>query len=314
MSPSTPHSGEGVRMSLGLLGYKVGMTQVFTPEGTVEPVTVLQVGPCPVLQIRYPSVKDGDREVTKDGYSAVQLGFKDKPRKSATRPEQGHVAAGLKSKRKDARTKAGVKLPPKANCEPQRHVREFRLDRPGGFVTKMTEVGPEQATVTVERIRTTGEGAAKKYEAYPEELTLKVGQVLKVDEVFKDVLAVDVIGTTKGRGTQGVMKRWNFAGLPAAHGAKKVHRQAGSTSSLASNRGSGRPKKGLRRAGRYGNEQVTIRNLTVVKVDAENNLLLVRGGIPGAPGGLVMVRPTNKVGPGSPKAKTKKQEVVAKKK
>jgi large subunit ribosomal protein L3 len=104
------------------------------------------------------------------------------------------------------------------------------------------------------------------------------------------------------------MKRHGFAGLPAAHGAKKVHRQAGSTSSLASNRGSGRPKKGLRRAGRYGNERVTIRNLTLVKVDSENNLLLIRGGIPGAPGGLVMVRPTNKVGPGSPKAKTKKIE------
>lgn len=296
-------------MSLGLLGTKVGMTQVFNPDGTIEPVTVLQVGPCPVLQIRYPSVKDGDRTTAKDGYSAVQLGFQDKPRRNATRPEQGHVAANLKSKRKDARTKAGVKLPPKADCEPQRYIREFRIDRSGPFVDpKATTAGPEQATVKVERIRTSGEGSAKKYEAYSEELTVKVGQVLKVDEVFKDVLAVDVIGTTRGRGTQGVMKRWNFAGLPAAHGAKKVHRQAGSTSSLASNRGSGRPKKGLKRAGRYGNERVTMRNLTLVKVDAENNLLLIRGGIPGAPGGLILVRPTNKVGPGSPKAKTKKSE------
>src|SRR5207248_9897829 len=115
-------------------------------------------------------------------------------------------------------------------------------------------------------------------------------------------------------GFQGVMRRHGFAGLPAAHGAKKVHRQAGSTASLASNRGSGRPKKGLRRAGQYGNERVTIRNLTVVKVDAENNLLLVRGGIPGFPGAVVMVRPTNKVGRGSPKARTRKAEVVAKKK
>ena len=90
--------------------------------------------------------------------------------------------------------------------------------------------------------------------------------------------------------------------------------QAGSTASLGSNRGSGRPKKGLKRAGRYGNERVTIRNLKVVRVDTENNLLLVRGGIPGFAGALVMVRPTNKVGPGSPKAKTKKVEVVAKKK
>src|SRR5439155_15062235 len=129
-----------------------------------------------------------------------------------------------------------------------------------------------------------------------EELTLKVGQVLKVSDVFKDVLAVDVIGTTKGRGTQGVMKRWNFAGMPAAHGHKKVHRQAGSTSSLASNRGSGRPKRGMKRAGRYGNERVTVRNLAVVRIDPDNGLLLVRGAVPGFNGALVQVRPTNKFG------------------
>jgi large subunit ribosomal protein L3 len=232
-------------MPVGLLGYKVGMTQVFTADGSVEPVTVLELGPCPVLQIR---TRD------RDGYSAVQLGFKDKPRKNATRPEQGHVAANLKSKRKEARQKAGVQIPPKADVEPQRHIREFRVDAP----------------------------------------TAEVGQKLTVKDVFDGVAAVDVIGTSKGRGTQGVMKRHNFDGLPAAHGAKKVHRQAGSTSSLCSNRGSGRPKKGLKRAGRYGNSQVTTRNLTVVKVDTENNLLLVRGGVPGHNGAFVMVRPTNK--------------------
>jgi large subunit ribosomal protein L3 len=169
------------------------------------------------------------------------------------------------------------------------------------------------AKITVERIKTTGD-VKQPFQAYPEEMTLEVGKLLTVEQVFKDVLAVDVIGTSKGRGTQGVMKRHNFSGLPAAHGAKKVHRQAGSTASLASNRGSGRPKKGLKRAGRYGNERITIRNLKVVKIDVENNLLLIRGGIPGFPGALVMVRPTNKVGPGSPKAKTKKIEVIAKKK
>ena len=301
-------------MSLGLLGYKVGMTQIFTDAGILEPVTVLQLGPCPVLQIRYPTAKEGNRDVVKDGYSAVQLGFQDKPRRNATRPEQGHVAANLRSKRKEARQKAGVQIPPKADVEPQRYIREFRLDRSGPFLDhKATTATPEQATVKVERIRPTGD-PKKPFEAYSEELTLKVGQILNVNDVFKDVLAVDVIGKSKGRGTQGVMKRHGFAGLPAAHGAKKVHRQAGSTSSLGSNRGTGRPKKGLKRAGRYGNEQVTIRNLTVVKVDADNNLLMVRGGIPGHPGTLIMVRPTNKVGPGSPKAKTKKQEVVAKKK
>jgi large subunit ribosomal protein L3 len=301
-------------MSLGLLGYKVGMTQMFRENGAIEPVTVLQLGPCPVLQIRYPSTKSGNNDVTKDGYAAVQLGFQDKPRRNATRPEQGHVAANLKSKRKDARLKAGVKLPPKADVEPQRFIREFRLEKGAGFVDlKSVKADAEQAVMKVERIRATGD-AKRPFEAYTEDLTVKVGQVLKVDDVFKDILSVDVIGTSKGRGTQGVMKRHGFAGLPAAHGAKKVHRQAGSTSSLASNRGSGRPKKGLKRAGRYGNEQVTIRNLAVVKVDVENNLIMVRGGIPGHPGALVLVRPTNKAGAGSPKAKTRKQEVVAKKK
>jgi large subunit ribosomal protein L3 len=232
-------------MALGLLGYKVGMTQVFEADGRAEPVTVIELGPCPVLQVRTPE---------RDGYSAVQLGFKDKPRKNAIRAEQGHVASKLASKRKEARQKAGVQLLPKADVEPQRHIREFRVDAP----------------------------------------TVTVGQVLKVNEVFDGVAAVDVIGTSKGRGTQGVMKRHNFAGLPAAHGAKKVHRQAGSTSSLASNRGSGRPKKGLKRAGRYGHERVTIRNLKVIRIDPENNLIVVRGAVPGFNGAFVMVRPTNK--------------------
>ncbi|AWM36489.1 50S ribosomal protein L3 [Gemmata obscuriglobus] len=290
-------------MALGLIGYKVGMTQVFTPEGKAEPVTVLQLGPCPVLQIKYPSAEGG---AAKDGYTAIQLGFKDKKRKSATRPEQGHVAAGLKSKRKDARQKAGVVLPPKADCEPQKVIREFRIDLGGAFVqTGTIKAGPAEASFKVERIKVSGEGATQKHELYTEDVTLKVGDKLTVDQVFKDVQAVDVIGTTKGRGYTGVMKRHNFDGMPAAHGAKKVHRQAGSTASLASNRGTGRPKKGLRRAGQYGNERVTIRNLTVVKVDVENNLMLIRGGIPGFNGAVVMVRPTNKVGPGSPKAKTK---------
>ncbi len=234
--------------AMGLLGFKVGMTQVFNDDGSVEPVTVIELGPCPVLQIKTAEMKDG--------YYAVQLGFKDKKRKKAIRAEQGHVAKGLTSKRKESRLKAGVQLPPKADCEPQKHVREIRLD------------------------------------AAP---TVTVGQVLKVGDVFGDVKAVDVIGTSKGRGYQGVMKRHNFHGLPAAHGAKKVHRQAGSTSSLASNRGSGRPKKGLKRAGQYGNTRRTVRNLKVIRIDLENNLILVRGSVPGFNGAFVMVRPTNKM-------------------
>jgi large subunit ribosomal protein L3 len=233
-------------MPLGLLGLKVGMTQVYDEQGRVAPVTVLQVGPCPVLQVR-------DQE--RDGYDGVQLGFLDKPRRKATRPERGHVSAELETKRRRNRTAAGVALPPKANCEPQRHIREFRLEKPS---------------------------------------EVKVGELLTAERVFKDIPRVDVIGTTKGRGTAGVMKRHGFAGLPASHGVKKHHRAPGSVGSHASNRGSGRPKKGKRMAGRYGAERVTIRNLDVVKIDSDKNLVLVRGAVPGANGSLVMIRPTNK--------------------
>ena len=221
------------------------MTQVYDDQGQAAPVTVLQLGPCPVLQVK--------TAAQKDGYDAVQIGYKDKPRKNATRADRGHVSNSLESKRRKKRQ--GQEIPRKADVEPQRLIREFRLK---------------------------GETTA-----------VEVGQKLTVD-LFKDVTAVDVIGTTKGRGTAGVIKRWGFGGLPAAHGAKKVHREVGSTSSLASNRGSGRPKRGKKLPGRYGAERVTIRNLKVVQVDAENNLLLVRGAVPGFNGAFVMVRPTNK--------------------
>ena len=154
-------------MALGLLGLKVGMTQVYDESGKLEPVTVLQVGPCPVLQIREPE---------RDGYHAVQLGFQDKARRKATRAERGHVSAELESKRRRSRAAAGVALLAKPDCEPQRYIREFRL------------------TAAAEA---------------------KVGQILTAGDVFKDVKAVDVIGTSKGRGTAGVMKRHGFAGLPA---------------------------------------------------------------------------------------------------
>jgi large subunit ribosomal protein L3 len=233
-------------MALGLLGFKVGMTQVYDDKGRIAPVTVLQVGPCPVLQVR---------EEQRDGYHAVQVGFQDKARRKATRPERGHVSSQLESKRRKARREAGVTIPPKADCEPQRFIREFRLDAPA---------------------------------------TVAVGSVLKVADVFKDVKAVDVTGTSKGRGTAGAMKRHGFHGLPASHGVKKHHRSPGSVGSHASNRGSGRPKKGKRMAGRYGASRVTIPNLDVVRIDAENNLVLVRGAVPGPNGGLVMIRPTKR--------------------
>jgi large subunit ribosomal protein L3 len=235
-------------MAMGLLGLKVGMTQVYDAQGKLAPVTVLQVGPCPVLQVR---------DQKRDGYVAVQLGFLDKPRRQATRPERGHVSAELESKRRRARTAAGVTLPPKPDCEPQRFIREFRL-----------EAAPDT----------------------------QVGSVLTASQVFNEVKAVDVTGTSKGRGTAGAMKRHNFAGLPASHGVKKHHRAPGSVGSHASNRGSGRPKKGKRMAGRYGATRTTARNLRVVRLDGDHHLLLVEGAVPGPNGGLVMVRPTNKKG------------------
>jgi large subunit ribosomal protein L3 len=233
-------------MAIGLLGLKVGMTQVYDDKGVLAPVTVLQVGPCPVLQVR---------NQEKDGYDGVQLGFQDKARRQATRPERGHVSAVLESKRRRAMTSAGLTPPPKANCEPQRFVREFRLSKPADT---------------------------------------KVGDVLTAAQVFTDVKAVDITGTSKGRGTAGPMKRHGFAGLPASHGVKKHHRAPGSVGSHASNRGSGRPKRGKRMAGRYGNTRTTIRNLRVVKIDADHHLVLVEGAVPGPNGGLVMIRPTNK--------------------
>src|SRR5437588_3517273 len=236
-------------MAMGLLGLKVGMTQVYDEAGKLWPVTVLQLGPCPVLQIREPE---------RDGYHAVQVGFMDKSRKKAIRAERGHVSADLESKRRRGRTAAGITLPPKANTEPQRYIKEFRL------------------------------------EAAPADV--QVGAILNAGKVFDGVAAVDVTGTTKGRGTAGVMKRHGYAGLPASHGVKKHHRSPGSVGSHASNRGSGRPKRGKRMAGRYGNERVTVRNLKVVRLDADQNLLLVHGAVPGPNGRLVIVRPTNKKG------------------
>jgi large subunit ribosomal protein L3 len=233
-------------MALGLLGLKVGMTQIYDDKGKMAPVTVLQVGPCPILQVR---------NQERDGYDAIQLGFLDKPRNKATLPERGHVASKIESKRRQYLTAAGVQIPDKADVEPQRYIREVRLDQPSD---------------------------------------LKVGAALTAAELFKDTKHVDVIGTSKGRGTSGAMKRHGFGGLPASHGVKKHHRSPGSIGSHASNRGSGRPKKGHKMAGRYGNSQITVRNLDIVRIDAENHLILVRGAVPGPNGGLIMIRPTNK--------------------
>jgi large subunit ribosomal protein L3 len=228
-------------MVVGLLGRKVGMTQVFDATGQVIPATVIQAGPCHVLQLRTEQ---------KDGYEAVQLGYLDKPRRLASRAARGHVAK-LDSKRQKRRSAAGVEAAPKADCEPQRFVREIRGSAEG----------------------------------------LQVGQELKVD-VFAEIKAVDVVGTSKGRGTAGVMKRHNFHGQRASHGVKKVHRHAGS---VGCNTDPHHVIKGRRMAGHYGDARCTSRNLKVVRVDLENNLLLVLGAVPGPNGGYVVIQQTNKL-------------------
>lgn len=229
-------------MAIGLLGRKVGMTQLFEEgAGDVIPVTVIQAGPCHVLQLRS---KD------RDGYDAVQLGYLDKPRRLASRSQRGHVAK-LESKRSKKRSAAGIEAVLKPGCEPKRFVREFR-----------------------------GES---------EDVSL--GDAVTV-ESFADIKAVDVVGTSKGRGYAGVMKRHNYAGQRASHGVKKCHRHAGGTGCSAY---PSRVFKGKRMAGQYGNSRCTVRNLKVVKVDAENNLLVVRGAVPGPNGGFVMIRATNKL-------------------
>jgi large subunit ribosomal protein L3 len=210
-------------MAVGLLGRKVGMTQIYQESGTAVPVTVLEAGPCTVMQVR---TKE------RDGYDAVQLGFLDKPRRLATKPERGHVA--------------------KVKAEPKRFVREFREDGPS---------------------------------------SLAEGSVLTV-ELFKDVKAVDVIGTSKGKGTAGPMKRHGFKGLPASHGVKRKHRSPGSVGGSAD---PARVFKGTRMAGRMGAARSTVRNLKIVKIDADANLILVKGAVPGPNGGFVMIRQTNKI-------------------
>jgi len=228
-------------MALGILGRKVGMTQIYDEAGQVIPVTVIEAGPCDVLLVR---TKE------RDGYEAVQLGFADKPRRLANRSDRGQVAK-LDSKRAKKRASAGVELLPKAGCEPKKFVREV--------------AGPA------------GE--------------LAVGSQVKV-EAFANVKAVDVTATSKGRGFSGAMRRHNFSGQRATHGVKKCHRALGGTGRSAF---PSRVVKGARMPGQYGNAQTTMRNQKVVGVDTENNLILIRGAVPGPRNGFVVIRETNKL-------------------
>lgn len=209
-------------MQKALIGKKVGMTQLFDENGKVIPVTVIEAGPCTVVQ---------KKEEQTDGYCAVQMGYEELPERKANKPQKGHFA------------KAGVAA--------QRHLKEFRLSDCAG---------------------------------------LSVGDVLKAD-VFATGERVDVTGISKGRGFAGVIKRWNFGRQKETHGTGPVHRSVGS---MGANSDPSRVMKGKKMPGHLGVEQVTIQNLDVVLVDAEKNILAVRGAIPGPKGGVVYIKNTVK--------------------
>jgi len=222
MAASNPDNPE--KQVKGILGTKLGMTQVFDENNRIVPVTVVQAGPCVVTQIRTPE---------SDGYSAVQLAFGGIDPRKVTKPVSGHYA------------KAGV--------TPRRYLVELRTTDAGSY-----EVGQE---VTA--------------------------------EVFDTGAVVDVVGTTKGKGTAGVMKRHGFKGLSASHGTQRKHRSPGSIGGCAT---PGRVFKGLKMAGRTGNVRVTTQNLTVHRVDADSGLLLIKGALPGPKGCLVLVKTAAKGG------------------
>jgi large subunit ribosomal protein L3 len=202
----------------GVLGEKLGMTQVWDADNRVVPVTVVKAGPCVVTQVR---------SIEKDGYAAVQLAFGEIDPRKVNKPEKGHFE--------------------KAAVSPRRHLVELR---------------------TID---------AAEYTA---------GQEVTA-EVFEAGQRIDVVGTSKGKGFAGVMKRHNFKGLGAGHGVQRKHRSPGSIGACAT---PGRVFKGVRMAGRMGNERVTVQNLTVHAIDAEKGLLLIKGAVPGPNGGLVLVK------------------------
>lgn len=204
-------------MKKGLIGKKIGMTQIFDENGKVIPVTVVEAGPCVVTQ---------KKTMENDGYEAVQVGFGDVKVNKLNKPMKGHFA--------------------KNDVAPKKTLKEFRLDDCSA---------------------------------------LNVGDIIKAD-TFAEGEVVDVKGTSKGHGTAGAIKRWNFSRLRESHGTGPNARHQGSLGACSS---PSRVFKGRKMAGHYGHETVTIQNLTVAKVDAENNLIAIKGAIPGPKGGIVVI-------------------------
>jgi len=226
-------------MGKGILGKKLGMTQVFDDAGSAVPVTVIQAGPCIVVQ---------KKTIERDGYTALQIGFEEADRRRMTQPLQGHFDAA------------------------NEQARQRRVSGGGEEAGQIQQIAPMKTIREVPVFQADGE----EYD---------VGDEIRAD-IFEPGEKVDVMGTSKGKGFAGVMKRHGFKGGPASHGASKVHRKPQSSGGTDA----ARTFKGTRKPGHMGNARVTVKGLTVVRVDGERNLLLLRGHIPGATGGIVLIR------------------------
>ncbi len=270
-----------------LLGRKIGMTQVFGPNGIVVPVTIIEVGPCFVTQVK---------TITNDGYEAVQIGFEQTTNKHSTRPELGHLGHSLpllKAQRKalqghqqDQRTKATTD----ATSTDEEAVAATPVETTRGKATKQLQrllkiqtnrqrrPGPELGPFKVVREVGLQRGTASE--------KIELGAQFDAG-LFKIGESVDVVGTTKGKGFQGGVKRHGFKGGPKTHGQSDRHRAPGS---IGSGTTPGRVLKGTRMAGHMGNVRVTAKKLQVVQADPERNLIVVKGSVPGANGSLLTVK------------------------
>jgi len=271
-------------MLSGLLGRKVGMTQVFGENGTAIPVTVIEAGPCIITQIK---------TTARDGYEAVQIGFEQARLKSATRPELGHLGHSLpllKAQRKRLQTyqqqQRGKKVTGEEAKEQEQTETASTESKKDKQIEKLLKVqqnrqrrpGPELGPFRVLREVALQEGAALE--------NLELGS--KIDaSLFVAGESVDIVGTSKGKGFQGGVKRHGFRGGPKTHGQSDRTRAPGS---IGSGTTPGRVLKGTRMAGRMGNERVTAKKLEVIQADPERNLLVVKGSVPGANGGLLMIK------------------------
>jgi large subunit ribosomal protein L3 len=265
-------------MLSGMLGRKVGMTQIFGANGAIIPVTIIEAGPCTVTQVK---------SEARDGYEAVQLGFDTIEVKRATRPMLGHLGHELKATERQRREEQRTQQKARQAARQKKQATEAEADE--------AEAAEAGATTTAPARR----GAKRRGGAGKALGPFKVLREVKVvgdlpavgDEVTVEMFAegeeVDIIGTSKGKGFAGVMKRHGFGGGQRTHGQSDRARAPGS---IGPGTTPGRVYKGTRMAGRMGNERVTVKALRIVQADPERNLLVVQGSVPGANGGLLMIR------------------------